>query len=474
MPSSLLALADACAQENVQITKQGVVVEVGPAQIELAPASDHALRLSVAYFGRPAFAHSSLLADLPTGNAIAWQLIRENGLIGIKTKAGQLLVDPRDGTWILKNAGRQVLISKCDIGNLDTATAPGGRCVKVTVGRDPNMPLGVYGCGNGNPTLFQTNASTHVDNGVAVIPYYWSPEGYAVLAVSANDNSPASWKVATNGDGIIWNFPGTTADLYLMPAATLKAAASDYDDLTGHAPVPPKWAFGYLQSRWGWKDRAYIEDTLKEFHDRRIPLDAFIFDFEWYTTKPDYELTPAGTVDFSDFGWNTNLFSEPAMQLKTYLDAGIHFVGIRKPRLGNTSALGLIRKQGWDLHLGEANVKSHFESRDVDFASRDFRAWYINQTTNLLAQGVDGWWNDEGEGSFTTYYYWNLAEADALAQVEARPPVMDTLTGHFLPVCNGWVQAHGPVTIRSTWDALAGTPTGLLNWGSGRHAQHTG
>ena len=89
-----------------------------------------------------------------------------------------------------------------------------------------------------------------------------------------------------------------------------------------------------MQSRWGWKNRAYIEDTLKHFQDLKLPVDAFIYDFEWFTTKPDYEVPPQGVAGYSDFGWNTNLFPNRPRKSKI-TKAGVHFVGIRKPRLGN-------------------------------------------------------------------------------------------------------------------------------------------
>ena len=111
-------------------------------------------------------------------------------------------------------------------------------------------------------------------------------------------------------------FPGREGELYLMPAASLKEAAEADARLTGSAPVPPRWTFGYLQSRWGWKNRAYIEETLKQFQNLKIPVDAFIYDFEWYTTNPDYKLPEDGMAGFTDFGWNTNLFPDPAAQIR--------------------------------------------------------------------------------------------------------------------------------------------------------------
>lgn len=458
-----LSLNAVPAQENVQVTEQGVVIKMGHAQIELTPATSEALRMSVSYSGKAEFSQSCFLANSSKSNSVAWQLVRHDGFVGIRTKAGELLVDPQADQWMLENAHHEVLISKYGIGNLDLTNGSGSPRVNVTLGRDKTKPFGVYGSGNGNPVLLQTKIETRVANGIAVIPYYWSPAGYAVLAVSANDNLPANWTLSTNGECVTWNFPGTTADLYLMPAPTLRDAASAYSQLAGRAPVPPRWTLGYLQSRWGWKDRDYIEDTLKQFHDRKIPVDAFIYDFEWYTTKPDYELPPEGAANFGDFGWNANLFPDPAQQIKAYKDEGIHFVGIRKPRLGNTANLAMIRERGWDLRGKGATRTSKFQSRDVDFANPQFRTWYIDQSTNLLAQGVDGWWNDEGEGSFTTYYYWNLAEADALAQVNPGHRLW-TLNRAFSPGMQRLGAGAWTGDIRSTWRSLAETPTSLLNW----------
>ena len=128
--------------------------------------------------------------------------------------------------------------------------------------------------------------------------------------VSADDDSPAKWNADATAGSVKWTFPGRTAELYLMPETSLHQAAQNYADLTGHARVSPKWSFGYLQSRWGWEDKGYIENTLKKFHEDKLPVDAFIFDFECYTKTPDYELKPEGVAKFTDFNWNPALFPE--------------------------------------------------------------------------------------------------------------------------------------------------------------------
>jgi alpha-glucosidase len=56
----------------------------------------------------------------------------------------------------------------------------------------------------------------------------------------------------------------------------------------------------------------------------------------------------------------------------------------------------------------------------LDFSIPDVRNWYANQLIPLLKAGIDGWWNDEGEQTYTTYTYWNQAEAQALSQVDPK------------------------------------------------------
>jgi alpha-glucosidase len=343
-----LHLTTATAEDlRWKTTSYGITIQTGDATLELAPATSAALRLSVSYTGAPAPASSVFLAPGANADRVAWKTtVQPGGFVGIKTAAGSLLVNPATGKWMLEDPSGKVLIPPATLGKLDHGN------VVLNVGWPKNESAFVYGCGNGVASLEQTNAATRVGNGVAVVPYYWSPAGYAVLAVAADDNQPARWQSPAGQDCGSWSFPGATADLYLMPAADLHAAASAYQRLSGAAPVPPRWAFGYLQSRWGWQDKAYINDTLKHFLDLHLPVDAFIFDFEWYTKHPDYGVPPAGEDHYSDFGWNAKLFPDPAGQITALKQAGVHFVGIRKPRLGNKDALAAMHSKGWALARG--------------------------------------------------------------------------------------------------------------------------
>jgi alpha-glucosidase len=387
--------------------------------------------------------------------------VKEDGWKGVKSAAGELLIDPAGGRWTLRDAAGKTLIPPGPLGQLTRNEPTGEPFILMDMGCAWDKPFRVYGCGDVSDSLRQDCATSAVWNGHAVVPYFWSSAGYAALGVDADDNAPPAWTAWSGLGRVTWLFAGKSADLYLMPAGSLVDAARAYARLSGAPAVPPRWTFGYLQSRWGWKDRAYIEDALHQFISRKLPVDAFIFDFEWYATSPDYTLPPDGLADFTDFSFNPALFPEPAGQIAALHSHGVHFVGIRKPRLGKTDLLTMARSNGWILPAGKSGEQ--IDTRCLDFANPAVRDWYAARTVPLLRQGIDGWWDDEGEISYTTYYWWNQAQIDALAQV--RPGARHwSIDRAFAPGLQRLGVAAWSGDIGANWIELAKTPTHLLNW----------
>jgi alpha-glucosidase len=453
-----------------QKTPQGLEVQLTGAAVELDAITPTAFRLSVSHQGSPQAVDTTFLAPEAKNQTVPWSVAQEPPFIGVKSAAGELLINPQNGHWKLEDAKNATLIPESELGGaatFTTATESATTGFEIPLAWTGGSSIQVYGSGNGSPSLQQSDVRSHLGNGIAVIPYYWSPGGYSALAVAANDNTPAYWTGAADHSSITWHFPGTSGDLYLMPAATLAEASQAYAQLTGFPPVPPRWSFGYLQSRWGWQDRKYIEDTLHEFRSRQIPVDAFIFDFEWYTQQPDYKVAPKGLPDFRDFGWNPKLFPDPVEQIKDYLSQGLHFVGIRKPRMGNSDVLAMMRAKGWMLNPGDDPKKNAterlFQQREVNFVNPNFRDWYAAQSQNLLKADIAGWWNDEGESTFTSYYWWNEAELKAYA--EGRPDQrLWTINRAFSPGLQRLGAAAWTGDIEPQWSVLQETPTALLNW----------
>ena len=165
----------------------------------------------------------------------------------------------------------------------------------------PSSKLYGGGASLGDTTLTVNGAvSPLVDNTKVYTPYYYSDDGYGCLGVVPESTTTGQGKTnvfpaafTKSVDAVSWSRPdGAAFELYLMPAATLDAGTAAYYGLIGTAVMPPRYAFGFIASRWGWEDRSYIESTLQQFRDGAYPLDAIIGDFGWFTNVSDYSFPP--------------------------------------------------------------------------------------------------------------------------------------------------------------------------------------
>ncbi|MGI4751450.1 MAG: TIM-barrel domain-containing protein [Janthinobacterium lividum] len=430
-----------------QVTKipNGISVKAGDGQVGLTTANDGAFCLSVDESTVPSII-KSVFIDESNKTTTPFTIISSAPLYGIKTAYGKLLINTNTQIWSLYNVDGRALIQD---GIISTSGA------LILINHTGSGLL--YGSGNKLTKELKKNESTSsVGNGTADVPYFWNSSGYSEFAVSVNDDIPATWKKNNEKSALSWKFSGKAANLYLWPAKTIYDGALGYVKLTGRPKLPPRWAFGYQQSQWGWQDSTYIVDVATKFRTHNLPVDAFIYDFEWYTTLPDYAVKKEGQEGFTDFTFNPKLFPHPAKQIAALQGEGIKFIGIRKPRLGNNLSLDTARKNGW-------LINPNTDSRDLNFSNASLRKWYEEKNKPLIMAGVDGWWDDEGESYYTCYYWWNKAQYDLLAF--ARPNYRHfTINRAFSPGDQRFGYCAWSGDIPSTWPSLADVPKDLLNF----------
>jgi alpha-glucosidase len=443
----------------------GQTATARPAHVDLVAVNQHTFHLSISFADKPHTPASMFVTAEFAKKADVSKTVKAGSWSGIKNEAGQLLMNRTAGSWMLKDSQGRVVIPATAWATLGSDSRTGKAQVICPIGAVKEQVI--YGSGDMNGGIVQTRGQSRVGNGITGVPYYWTNAGYSVLALGEDDNAPASWQRDGANGSIVWTVPGSSVDLYVTPAARLEEASADYAILTGKPPVPPRWTMGYMQSRWGWQDRAYIDDTLSHFIDRKLPVDAFIFDFEWYTPQPDYSVPAAGAPNYGDFSWNPALFPEPEKQIAAMHEQGVQVVAIRKPRLGDSDLLEQSRGRGW-IRAADVIGRNPFagrgtEQRLLDYSRPDVRNWYANQLIPLVKAGIDGWWNDEGEQTYTTYTYWNQAETQALARVDPKRRLW-TINRAFQPGMQRYGAAAWTGDIASNWRALEDTPTRLLNW----------
>eukprot|EP00466_Bigelowiella_natans_P020589 jgi/Bigna1/53821/estExt_Genewise1Plus.C_240129 len=367
------------------------------------------------------------------------------------------------------------------IHNAEDRTVGGvfpGAPIQLKLGASSSARFYGDGAGSGNAqSLTRKSSSSKVTNTEFEAPTFWSSDGYRALVVSAQQQSvdclycyPASWEFNQEASLLQWDVAGPSLDLYLIPAKTMSEGVSALWDLTGRPAVPPRYAFGFHVSRWGWKDSDYIEGVLQTFRKQSFPIDSWISDFEWFAVHPDYSLPDQGEPDYEDFGYNNITFPDPTAQLKHYHDdLHIRFGGIRKPRLGNSELLVMAHSKNWTVtapHGGGAPGGS----RNLNYSIEAVRDWYMSEQNHYLTDGVDYFWNDEGESYYFAFYYWNLAQYVGLSKESAGKKRFWTINRSFTPGMQRMGAATWTGDVPVSWDSLRNQPGYILNWGlAGTH-----
>ena len=377
--------------------------------------------------------------------------------------------DEEGNCWLMSTISGTVPRSDRTLGGSGT-----GNDVRLGI-KAGTLLYGGGGDKSATPAITHTSGSAYVDNTKVFAPYFYSTSGFACLAAVNTTTGDGKTNVlpvsySTDGKFVTWTYPDGPIELYLMPGATLDAGTSAYLKLTGTPPVPPRYAFGFIASRWGWQNRSYIESVLHRFRDGRYPIDAFIGDFGWFTNVSDYKFPPQGFPWYHDFGFSPQTFPEPAPQLASYRkDLHFRMGGIRKPRLGNTDLLNEARAKGFLLPGGEMRAQRrgvglYAEQRNINFSSPAAREWYVEKQKHYLADGVSFFWNDEGETDYYTFHWWNVAQAQTVQAV--RPGA------RFYSINRAWTPGMARLgatvwtgDINPSWDDLASTPAMILNWG---------
>jgi alpha-D-xyloside xylohydrolase len=98
---------------------------------------------------------------------------------------------------------------------------------------------------------------------------------------------------------------GKAVDYYYVAGKTADQAISGYRRLTGKATLPPKWSFGFWQSRERYKSQQELVGILEEYRARAIPIDNIVLDWSYWPVDawgshdfdPEFFPDPQAMVD---------------------------------------------------------------------------------------------------------------------------------------------------------------------------------
>jgi len=213
----------------------------------------------------------------------------------------------------------------------------------------------------------------------------------------------------------LWSEVGDAVDYTFVHGPSLDRVIAGYRQLTGRAPMPPRWAFGLWQSRERYATQQQSLDVLAGFRSRGIPVDTIVQDWRYW---------PDGRWGSHDF--DPKRFPDPAGwiarihdQLHAHLMISVwpkFYPGT--PNFEALAAAGFL-------------YRPNLVEKKVDFLGNPFtyydafqpaaRAMYWSQIDRaLFSRKVDAWWMDASEPEVVEGPFKSVA-----AQVEANKTHMN-------------------------------------------------
>lgn len=242
------------------------------------------------------------------------------------------------------------------------------------------------------------------------VPFLWSTRGYGILVDST---ARITWELGTVScqSGTI-RAEEDSFEAYILYGPTPAEILRHYADLTGHAPVPPKWTFGLWVSSGGtYRDRPSIEKLVDGLEKNDVPADVVHIDPWWMRWR-----------HYCDFRWDETSFPRPQEMIEDIHRRGLKvclwehpYVSVESDLFGQGTAQGYFVKRpdgdpyviDYGLSLaprpdGQVRSATPEDSWNARVAIIDLTyppacKWFKDLHRPILRMGVDVFKTDFGE-----------------------------------------------------------------------------
>ncbi|MBL7110516.1 MAG: alpha-xylosidase [Bacteroidales bacterium] len=216
------------------------------------------------------------------------------------------------------------------------------------------------------------------------VPFFMSSRGYGVFM---HTSTPVSCDFGKYFNGVYSLMIGDEdLDLFIF-LGNPKEILNEYTDLTGKAPVPPLWSFGFWMSRityFSEEDGRAVVDKLRQY---KIPTDVLHFDTGWFET--DWRC---------DFRFSDSRFDDPVKMMKDFKNKGIETCLWQLPYfVPQNSLFPEIIEKGIFVKNSKGNLVT--EDAVIDFSNPEGVDWYQQKIKGLLDLGVGAIKVDFGEAA---------------------------------------------------------------------------
>ena len=226
------------------------------------------------------------------------------------------------------------------------------------------------------------------------IPFFASIGGaggsYGVLL----DNTYRTWFDFghRNAETLSFGGPDGPIDYYFIAGPTLADVTRRYVGLTGHAPLVPKWALGYQQSRYSYMTADEVREIARHLRADRVPTDVIWLDIDYQDRNRPFTTNPQTFPDLPKLVQDMNA---EAIKLVAITDLHIAKVetGYTPYTSGKQTDAFVKNPDGSDYVAPVWPGPSVFP----DFTQTKSRQWWGTLYKGFLDAGIAGFWNDMNE-----------------------------------------------------------------------------
>jgi alpha-glucosidase len=255
-----------------------------------------------------------------------------------------------------------------------------------------DFPAGQWIHGPADPPYFST-PYVAVDLGGTWVGLLLHNPYPAFIETPGIDDSRVFVEWQRTAEHLILGTDGGEPNLWVVVASSLKELTMRLQMLVGPTPVPPIWALGYHQSRWGYEGHAALLDLDRQFAKHEIPCDALWLDLDYMDGfrifKTDQAMFPQGPVA-------TKAGMKLDRRIVPILDPGVKKdPGYRVYDDGSQKDVFCKNTEGEQF----VGLVWPGETVFPDFISEKGREWWTGYVKEFADEGFDATWCDMNDPS---------------------------------------------------------------------------
>jgi alpha-D-xyloside xylohydrolase len=256
----------------------------------------------------------------------------------------------------------------------------------------------------------------------------------------------------------LWSESAEGIDYTFIQGTNLDEVIAGYREATGRAPLLPKWAYGYWQSRERYNSQAELLDVVHEFRKRRFPLDVIVQDWRYWR----------------DGEWGSHIFDPARFPDPQAMTDEAHRLNVRIPIsvwpkfYPGTANFEELKKGGFLYpHTLNASTKDWlgyvFTFYDA-FNPKGREVFWRQIKDAIFSKGFDGWWLDANEPNLV----------DDPSPEEQAALIDPTALGPGARVMNAYPLVHSEGVYQSQREAAPDRRVAILARSAWAGSQRTG